>query len=141
MIDKDIWEKKPPRLTYADGTLYYFASAMDAYFEKLKAQWDLIIEENRQLREAVEMSTEDIRDRMYSGWYKAETQKGGTLYNLEMDRRTLGKVKELQENWAKAAKGYEDTIADSEGDQGIIDAAQTYGSFAYELGKVLGVKK
>jgi len=141
MTEKGIWEKKPPRLTYADGTLYYFAVAADAWHEELKAYYDLLIEENRQLREAVGMSAEEIKERMYSGWYQAGIKKGGVLYSLEMDRKTLEEVKELQKSWAKTAKDYEDTIADSEGDPGIIDAAQTYGGFAAELGKVLGVKK
>ncbi len=90
MTEIDIWEDRPSRLSYADGTLYYFAVAEDDWADRLKAQWDLLVKENKQLREAVEMSAEEIKDRLYSAWYQSGIKQGGILYSLELDRKKFG---------------------------------------------------
>ena len=121
MTEGDVWKRKPSRTAYADGTLYYFASVADAWHEELKVQWDLLVEENKQLREAVEMSAEEIKERMYTAWYQAGVKQGGILYSLELDRKKLVKARE----WYQDQLGLTSTIDDE-----IIS-----------LGKILGGKK
>lgn len=105
MSDKDVWSKKPPRMVHPDiGLLYYASVPIDEWLPELKARLDLLTEENRQLREALEISADEIKEKMYSGWYQAQVKQGGVIYMYELDRRKLNAARE----WVKEHPGFEE---------------------------------
>jgi len=54
---------------------------------------DKLLEENKQLREAIEISVDEIKQKLYDAWFKAGVQKGGTLLEYEKDRRILEDIR------------------------------------------------